>query len=152
MVGILKAKFRKIHTDQEIDWKEWIYLLCLSYNMEVHSITGSTPYECMMGAPNFLTDYKGTKIQILDDVELEQKLQAATRAYARRNYHSKMVVGDTVFTRNSKPSLFDSNFEEEMVVVKMFNSYAEVEDEWGRSWRKPLSELRKKGSWEGRLR
>jgi len=137
MVGILKAKFRHIHHDQTIEWKEWIYLLCLSYNLEIHSITGCTQYELMMGVGNFLTDYKGAKINILSDDELHQKLQDATRSYSKRNYHSKIEVGDTVLTRNLKPSLFVPNFEEEMTVLEKNETFV-------REWRKPLKEVRKK--------
>jgi len=48
MVAILKTNLKILNNGMERDWKEWLYLLCLTYNTEVHSVTASTPQELML--------------------------------------------------------------------------------------------------------
>jgi len=71
------------------------------------------------------------KIDILSDEEIQHRIRAASQKYAKRSYNSGLEVGDLVFVRNHKPSLFHPLFEEEMTIVETHATHIEVENSWG---------------------
>ena len=88
----------------------------------------------MLGRQNRLTNYKNVNIEVLSDEEIQQRIRAASQKYGRRGY-SHVEVGDVVFVKNHKPSLFHPLFEEEMNIVGTHATHVEVEYSWGRTWK-----------------